>query len=237
MSASIKHILLAEEDPKFGILLRDYFELYDYRVTLCKDECQAITAFKKHTFDICIMDVMIPKKYDSTLANEIKKLNTNIPIIFLTAKTLEALMLEGFTIETYNCITKPFDFEILLYKMKAILNRKEVTSKEESKPEEYVIGQYLFQPKLRQLHIKNSTRKLSPKESELLSLLCHHLNDMLPREMALHRIWHEESYFTARSMDVYIAKLRKYLKDDTAVEIVNLHGQGYRLCVHNGILF
>lgn len=117
------------------------------------------------------------------------------------------------------------------------MNRKAGTTKEKSETEEYAIGQYLYQPKLRQLNLNGSMQKLSPKESQLLSLLCHHLNDMLPREVALHLIWHEDSYFTARSMDVYITKLRKYFKDDATVEIVNLHGQGYSLCIHNSILF
>lgn len=237
MSASTKHILLAEDDSNLGIVLRDYLELHDYGVTLCKDGCQAITAFRKGTFDICILDVMMPEKDGFTLAREIKKLNTNIPLIFLTAKTLKDDMLKGFKIGADDYITKPFASEVLLYKIKAILKRKEGAVKEKSEPKEYAIGQYLFQPKLRQLHLKYKPQKLSPKESELLSLLCDHLNDFLPREVALHRIWHEDSYFTARSMDVYIAKLRKYLKDDAAVEIVNLHGLGYRLCVHNGVLF
>ncbi|GHA78874.1 response regulator transcription factor [Pontibacter akesuensis] len=226
-------ILLAEDDPNFGIVLRDYLELHDYDVTLCNDGCKGNAAFRKGTFDLCILDVMMPEKDGFTLAREIKKLNPNVPLIFLTAKTLKEDMLEGFKIGADDYITKPFDSEVLLCKIHAILNRSANNANSKPATSEFRIGQYLFRPKLRILARQGHEQKLSPKEAELLHMLCLHLNDVLPREEALHQIWHEDSYFTARSMDVYIAKLRKYLKEDAAVEIINIHGQGYRLCVHN----
>ena len=230
------HILLAEDDPNFGVVLRDYLELHDYQVTLCKDGCQGITAFRKGKYDLCILDVMMPEKDGFTLAREIKKLSPAAPLIFLTAKAMNEDMLDGFRIGADDYITKPFDSEVLLYKIKAILNRKNGTPAVQQEKTEYSIGQYTFQTKLRLLQYQGQEQKLSPKEADLLHMLCQHLNDVLPREEALHKIWHEDSYFTARSMDVYIAKLRKYLKQDPAVEIINIHGQGYRLCVHNGVM-
>ncbi|MCC9166783.1 response regulator transcription factor [Pontibacter harenae] len=236
MSEKVLNILLAEDDPNFGIVLKDYLELHDYNVTLCKDGCLAITAFRKGEFDLCILDVMMPKKDGFTLAREIKKLKPEAPLIFLTAKSMKDDMLEGFKIGADDYITKPFDSEVLLYKIKAVLNRKGGQTLEKAVPAEYTIGRYRFLHKLRQLHHNGIEQRLSPKESELLLMLCQHLNDVLPREIALQRIWHEDNYFTARSMDVYIAKLRKYLKEDPSVEIINIHGQGYRLCIQNGVM-
>ncbi|PKV76187.1 response regulator transcription factor [Pontibacter ramchanderi] len=237
MSDKGLHILLAEDDPNFGIVLKDYLELHDYEVTLSTDGCQAITAFRKGTFDLCILDVMMPGKDGFTLAREIKKIQPEMPLIFLTAKAMREDMLEGFKIGADDYITKPFDSEVLLYKIKAIMHRTGGGPNAE-KPEvtEYTIGQYRFQYKLRLLHHNGDIQKLSPKETELLHLLCEHLNDVLPRDQALLRIWHEDSYFTGRSMDVYIAKLRKYLRHDPSVEIINIHGQGYRLCAYNGVM-
>ncbi len=230
-------ILLAEDDPNFGIVLKDYLELHDYSVCLCKNGCQAIAAFRKSSdFDLCILDVMMPEKDGFALAREIKKLTPEAPLIFLTAKTLKEDMLEGFKIGADDYITKPFDSEVLLYKIKAVLNRKAGSRSQMAAPDDYQIGQYAFKPKLRQLIYKGQEQKLSPKESELLTMLCSSMNEVLPRDVALLRIWHEDSYFTARSMDVYIAKLRKYLKEDASVEIINLHGQGYRLCTQTSVL-
>ncbi|GAB3203190.1 DNA-binding response OmpR family regulator [Pontibacter aydingkolensis] len=230
------NILLAEDDPNFGIVLRDYLELHDYTVTLCKDGCLGITAFRKGKYDLCILDVMMPEKDGFTLAREIKKLDPATPLIFLTAKAMKEDMLEGFKIGADDYITKPFDSEVLLYKIKAVLNRKLPTKPEQKEQTEFTIGQYHFQSSLRILSRNGTEEKLSPKEAELLKMLCLHLNDVLPRDLALEKIWNEDTYFTARSMDVYIAKLRKYLKHDPAVEIINIHGRGYRLCVHNGVM-
>jgi two-component system, OmpR family, response regulator len=236
MAETTLKILLAEDDPNFGIVLKDYLELHDYTVTLCKDGCLAISAFRKAEFDLCILDVMMPEKDGFTLAREIKKINPAMPLIFLTAKSLKEDMLEGFRIGADDYITKPFDSEVLLYKIKAVLNRKTSHVTEKPEPAEYKIGQYVLQPKLRLLFFNGQQQKLSPKEAELLIMLCQNMNDVLSREAALQRIWHEDTYFTARSMDVYIAKLRKFLRQDPSVEIINLHGQGYRLCVQHNVM-
>ncbi|WP_299820495.1 response regulator transcription factor [uncultured Pontibacter sp.] len=230
------NILLAEDDPNFGIVLRDYLELHDYNVTLCKDGCLGITAFRKGKYDLCILDVMMPEKDGFTLAREIKKLNPEAPIIFLTAKAMKEDMLEGFRIGADDYITKPFDSEVLLCKIKAVLNRKAPLQAEQKEQTRFTIGRYTFESNLRMLAINGTEVRLSPKEVELLKMLCLHLNDVLPRDQALEKIWHEDTYFTARSMDVYIAKLRKNLKQDPSVEIINIHGRGYRLCVHNSVM-
>lgn len=229
------NILLAEDDPNFGIVLRDYLELHDYTVTLCKDGCLGIAAFRKGKYDLCILDVMMPEKDGFTLAREIKKLEPAVPLIFLTAKAMKEDMLEGFKLGADDYITKPFDSEVLLYKIKAVLNRKAPTLTEQKEQIDFEIGQYRFQSNLRILSRHGDSEKLSPKEAELLKMLCQHLNDVLPRDLALEKIWHEDTYFTARSMDVYIAKLRKYLRHDPTVEIINIHGRGYRLCAQNGV--
>ena len=226
-----KSILLVEDDPNFGAVLRDYLELNDYQVTLCNDGLQGLAKFKQNAFDACILDVMLPKKDGFTLAREIKTMNQQMPVVFLTAKAMKSDVVEGFRIGADDYLTKPFDSEILLYKLKAILNRKtnSAESKAENKSPEISIGKYLFNPALRTIFLEGKTQKLSPKETKLLELLCKYRNQVMPREEALLSIWQEDSYFMARSMDVYLAKLRKYLKDDPSVEIINVHGNGFRL--------
>ncbi|MGV3538168.1 MAG: response regulator transcription factor [Rufibacter sp.] len=223
-------LLLVEDDPNFGMVLKDYLELHDYDVTLCTDGLQGLRMFQKETFDACILDVMMPIKDGFSLATDIRKVNPHLPLIFLTAKAMKSDMLEGFKIGADDYITKPFDSEILLWKLKAILQRKASATPEEKAPSnEYQLGKYHFNFKTRQIVGDGQIQKLSPKEAELLQLLCQHLNDVLPREVALTKIWKDDNYFTARSMDVFVTKLRKYLKDDPAVEIINVHGNGFRL--------
>jgi DNA-binding response OmpR family regulator len=224
-------ILLAEDDTNFGAVLRDYLIMNDYDVKLCKDGNEALQTFLTYTFDICILDVMMPLKDGFMLAREIKEKNQNIPIIFLTAKTLKNDVLEGFKIGADDYITKPFDSEILLYKIKAILNRNKEGVGKENLPNEFKIGKYDFNYKLRTVKGGKEEHKLSPKEGELLFLLCLKMNDLLKREEALKKIWGDDNYFTARSMDVFIAKIRKYLSGDPNIELMNLHGSGFRLMV------
>ena len=225
-----KKILLVEDDPNFGTVLKDYLSLNDYDVTHAKDGLEGIIEFKNDEFDICILDVMMPKKDGFTLAKEIKAVNPDIPIIFLTAKTMKEDVLKGYQAGADDYLNKPFDSEVLLYKIKAILQRKESESSAEEEKNEFEIGGFHFDSKLRQLIYKGGEpRKLSPKENKLLKLLAIYKNDLLPRELALTKIWRDDNYFTSRSMDVYIAKLRKYLKEDPNVEIVNIHGEGFRL--------
>lgn len=223
-------LLLVEDDPNFGMVLKDYLELHDYEVTLCTDGLQGLKMFQKEPFEACILDVMMPIKDGFSLAKDIKEARPKMPVIFLTAKAMKADMLEGFRIGADDYITKPFDSEILLCKLKAILQRSQATSGAE-KPAltEYQLGQFHFNFKIRQITAPGSVQKVSPKEAELLLLLCQYVNDVLPREIALSKIWKDDNYFTARSMDVFVTKLRKYLKADPAVEIVNVHGNGFRL--------
>lgn len=223
-------LLLVEDDPNFGMVLKDYLELHDYEVMLCTDGLQGLKIFQKQPFEACILDVMMPFKDGFSLAKDIKEVNPQMPVIFLTARAMKADMLEGFRLGADDYITKPFDSEILLCKLKAILQRSKAnTTSEKLLQTEYRLGRFHFNFKTRQITTLGSVQKLSPKEAELLLLLCQHLNDVLPREVALSRIWKDDNYFTARSMDVFITKLRKYLKDDPAVEIVNVHGNGFRL--------
>lgn len=224
------NLLLVEDDPSFGAVLRDYLTINDYDVTHAVDGEDGLSKFKKGNFDLCILDVMMPKKDGFTLGQEIKTLKAEQPIIFLTAKNLREDVLQGYKIGADDYVTKPFDSEVLLYKIKAILQRN-AADEEKFQQDDFEIGKFSFNAKLRQLKFAGKVQKLSPKENELLRLLAVYKNDLMPREVALTRIWHDDNYFTSRSMDVYIAKLRKYLKLDPSVEIVNIHGEGFRLLV------
>ena len=224
-------ILLVEDDQSFGAVLKDYLSINNFDVTLATDGEQGLKAFTDGEFDICIFDVMMPKKDGFSLAEDVKKLDKATPIIFLTAKNLREDILRGYQIGADDYITKPFDTELLLYKIKAILQRSTATDAEDQ--EQFKISNMLFDSILRQLKVHDNEYKLSPKENELLKLLCLHRNDFMPRDLALRKIWKKENYFTARSMDVYIAKLRKILKGDDGLEIINVHGEGFRLLVKN----
>ena len=225
-------ILIVEDDFNFGNILRDYLILNDYNVVLAKNGIEGMEKFEKENFDLCILDVMMPFKDGFTLGKEIREKNENIPLFFLSAKTLKEDVLRGFKIGADDYLTKPFDSEVLLAKIKAILNRKNFVNIPESENFEFEVGKFSFNSKLRFLSYgEEDSIKLSPKENQLLRLLVLHINDLLPREMALNKIWRDDNYFTSRSMDVYIAKLRKYLKPDESVEILNIHGEGFRLVV------
>jgi len=223
-------ILLVEDDPNFGTVLKDYLSLNDYKVTLAKDGLEGLIMFKNDDFDLCILDVMMPRKDGFSLAKDIRATNTEVPIIFLTARTMKEDVLKGYQSGADDYLNKPFDSEVLLYKIKAIMQRKETEQTIEEDVFEYKIGKFEFNSKLRHLSYDGGEiQKLSPKESKLLKLLATHKNDLMPRELALTKIWRDDNYFTSRSMDVYIAKLRKYLKPDPNVEILNIHGEGFRL--------
>ena len=228
-----RRILLVEDDPNFGIVLRDYLGMNNFEVVLAKNGMEGFEKFKKQEYDVCILDVMMPYKDGFTLAREIRQQNQHVPIIFLTAKTMKEDVLEGYKAGADDYLNKPFDSEVLLVKIKTILERKSITNQSvQSKQFEFEIGNFQLNSKLRFLsHSGEEPIKLSPKENELLKLLALHLNDLMPRELALTQIWRDDNYFTSRSMDVYIAKLRKYLKKDEKVEILNIHGEGFRLVV------
>ncbi|WP_457619294.1 response regulator transcription factor [Lutibacter sp.] len=225
-----KRILLVEDDPNFGTVLKDYLTLNDYNVTLAIDGLEGLIMFKNDDYDLCILDVMMPRKDGFSLAKDIRSTNADIPIIFLTAKTMREDVLKGYQVGADDYLNKPFDSEVLLYKIKAIMQRKEGEKNKEEEVFEFKIGDFDFNSKLRHLSYKGGEpQKLSPKESKLLKMLTLHKNDLMPRELALTKIWRDDNYFTSRSMDVYIAKLRKYLKLDENVEIINIHGEGFRL--------
>ena len=226
-----KKILLVEDDPNFGTVLKDYLSLHDYNVTHAKDGIEGLIMFKNNDYDLCILDVMMPRKDGFSLAQDIRGTNKEVPIIFLTAKTLKEDVLKGYSVGADDYLNKPFDSEVLLYKIKAILQRKESDKTKETEEFEFNIGSFFFNSKLRHLSVGKDAEpiKLSPKESKLLRMLAIHKNDLMPRELALTKIWRDDNYFTSRSMDVYIAKLRKYLKLDENVQILNIHGEGFRL--------
>ena len=220
-------ILLCEDDENLGMLLREYLQAKGYAATLCPDGEEGYKEFLKNKYDICVFDVMMPKKDGFTLAQEIRRVNTNIPIIFLTAKQLKEDILEGFKIGADDYITKPFSMEELVFRIEAILRR--VRGKKVKEATLYRIGRFEFDTQKQLLTIGDKHTKLTTKENELLSLLCSHTNEILQRDFALKTIWIDDNYFNARSMDVYITKLRKHLRDDNQVEIINIHGKGYKL--------
>ncbi len=228
METSKPKILLCEDDTNLGMVLKNYLELNDYDVTLERDGRLGLAAFQREKFDICLLDVMMPNMDGFTLAEEIRDVDPDMPLFFLSAKTMKEDIIQGYKLGADDYITKPFDSEVLLLKIKAILKRNDDLNKE-AENKEFEMGSYHFNPKLRELSHKGQTQTLSPKENELLKMLAEHLNDLLPREQALKKIWGSDTYFNGRSMDVYIAKLRKYLKDDSNIEIVNIHGNGFRL--------
>ncbi|MCQ2059152.1 MAG: response regulator transcription factor [Bacteroidaceae bacterium] len=222
-------ILLCEDDENLGMLLREYLQAKGYITDLCPDGEAGFEAFNSNLYDVCILDVMMPKKDGFTLATEIRNINATIPIMFLTAKNLKDDILAGFKIGADDYITKPFSMEELTFRIEAVLRR--VRGKKIREVSVYNIGAFVFDTRKQILSINNKQTKLTTKESELLSLLCSHKNEMLQRDYALKTIWVDDNYFNARSMDVYITKLRKHLKDDPSVEIINIHGKGYKLIV------
>ena len=229
-------ILLVEDDQNFGDVLRSYLEMHEYEVTLATDGAQGLESYKQGEFDLCIFDVMMPKKDGFTLAKEIREQDQDMPIIFLTAKTMKNDVLEGFKIGADDYITKPFNSEELLYRIQAILKRSQAKADPREEVKEFSIGKYHFNYPLRILTYNageddEEQNKLSPKEAQLLRMFAVYMNDILPRSEALNKIWGEDNYFTARSMDVFDTKLRKYLKNDENIEIVNIHGNGFQLLV------
>ncbi len=228
-------ILLVEDDQNFGDVLCSYLEMHDYDVTLATDGEAGLEAYKKGSFDLVISDVMMPKKDGFTLAKDIKGINREMPIIFLTAKTLKEDVLEGFQIGGDDYITKPFNSEELLYRVKAVLRRSSKPDENQEDQREFIIGDFHFDYALRILTYKpdGTSEKLSPKEAQLLRLFCFRMNDVLQRSEALTKIWDDDNYFTARSMDVFITKIRKYLSKDPNIEIENIHGNGFRLYIKN----
>ena len=228
MDDNIK-IMLCEDDENLGMLLREYLQAKGFSAELYPDGEAGYRAFMKQKYDICILDVMMPKKDGFTLAQEIRQANADVPIIFLTAKQLKEDILEGFKIGADDYITKPFSMEELTFRIEAILRR--VQGKKPTEETTLVLGSFTFDTQKQILSRGDEKTKLTTKESELLTLLYQHANEVLQRDFALKTIWLDDHYFNARSMDVYITKLRKHLKGDEDVEILNVHGKGYKLII------
>ena len=224
-------ILLVEDDQNFGDVLRSYLEMHDYDITLATDGEAGFRAFHQGKYDLCIFDVMMPKKDGFTLVKEIRETDKTTPIVFLTAKSMKEDVIGGFRIGADDYITKPFSSEELLYRIQAILKRSQPSDGRNEDQKEFTIGAYHFDYPTRILTLGDKTDKLSPKEAQLLRLFCLYMNEVLPRSIALTQILGEDNYFTARSMDVFVTKLRKYLKGDENIEIVNIHGNGFQLLV------
>ncbi len=225
-----KRILLVEDEENFGSLLQNYLRLSKYNVDWEKDGTRGYSAFLKGSYDLCIFDVMMPKMDGFTLTEKIRARGNETPIIFLTARNMKEDMLRGYRVGADDYLNKPFDIEVLLLKLDVIFNRgksgqpKDILST-------YTIGEFTYEVNTRLLEHASETKKLSPKEGALLHLLCQHMNDVMPREKALQEIWKEDNYFTTRSMDVYITKLRKYLRKDASINIENVHSSGYGLFI------
>src|SRR5665647_480988 len=221
-------LLLAEDDENLGLLLKEYLVAKGYDATLYPDGEAAYKGFMREHYDICILDIMMPKKDGFTLARDIRIVNMDIPIIFLTAKNMKEDVLEGFKIGADDYITKPFSMEELIFRIEAIMRRvsQDANSHEDAI---YTLGIFTFDSRKQILTGGEEEVKLTTKEAELLRLLCNNANKVLERNFALKTIWIDDNYFNARSMDVYITKLRKHLKDDPKVEIINVHGKGYKL--------
>ncbi|NEU08866.1 response regulator transcription factor [Flavihumibacter sp. R14] len=231
----MKKILLVEDDPNLGMLLQDYLQLKGkFDVVLARDGDEGLKAFTRDHFDICILDVMMPKKDGFTLGKDIRKINDSIPIIFATAKTMIEDKSEAYNLGGDDYITKPFRIEELLLRINALLKRVTDSDKKESAAQQtnFSIGKYNFDYTAQMIKNADKQQKVSTKEAELLRLLCMRKNEVLTREEALISIWHDDNYFNGRSMDVFLSKLRKYLKDDPKVEIINVHGKGYKLLVN-----
>lgn len=228
MEENVK-VLLCEDDENLGMLLREYLQAKGYDTELCPDGEAGYRAFQKDKYDICVLDVMMPKKDGFSLASDIRQTNLDVPIIFLTARQMKEDILEGFRIGADDYITKPFSMEELVFRMEAILRR--VRGKKIKDSTLYNLGEFIFDTQKQLLIHGDKQTKLTTKENELLSLLCSHANEILQRDYALKTIWIDDNYFNARSMDVYITKLRKHLRDDESIEIINIHGKGYKLIV------
>jgi DNA-binding response OmpR family regulator len=231
MTTTPVKVLLAEDDRNLGNILKAYLEAKGYPTKLAVNGEEAFTAYKKEDFDFCILDIMMPVKDGFTLAKEIRNIDKKIPILFLTAKSLPEDKLKGFDVGADDYLTKPFSMEELLARIQAILRRAH--QEKESGPDAFIyqIGEYVLDYNRQLLSRKGKDQKLTSKEAELLKMLCEMKNEVLDRRFALNKIWFDDSYFNARSMDVYIAKLRKYLKEDPRVELMNVHGVGFKLLV------
>lgn len=232
MERPLIKVLLAEDDRNLGNILKNYLDAKGYSTSLFINGQEAIDIFDKNNFDFCILDIMMPVKDGFEVAKEIRLRDKKIPILFLTAKSMQEDKLKGFEVGADDYITKPFSMEELLVRMQAILRRTEDSAKNTTNENIFRIGQYTFDFNRQILSIHGKEQKLTSKEAGLLQLLCTNVNEVLDRSIALNKVWNDDSYFNARSMDVYIVKLRKYLKEDPTVELINVHGIGFKLVMN-----
>lgn len=229
MNAPQIKLLLAEDDENLGMLLQNYLKAKGFDTDWVTNGELAYKAYKRAKYDFCVLDVMMPVKDGFTLAKEIREIDRDVPIIFLTAKSMKEDIYEGFTIGADDYLTKPFNMDELVFRIEAILRRSHGTQVSDQK--QFKLGRYYFDFDKQTLILDDKVSKLTTKESELLKLLCDNQNNVLERNYALKTIWNDDNYFNARSMDVYITKLRKYLKDEPEIEILNIHGKGFKLLV------
>ncbi|MBP6054797.1 MAG: response regulator transcription factor [Cytophagaceae bacterium] len=224
-------ILLAEDDPNLGLLLAEFLKKKGYEVAWAHDGDQALDLFVKGHFDLCVFDVMMPKKDGFSLAKDIRATHLDVPIIFLTAKSMEEDTLQGFKVGADDYLTKPFSMDVLVARMEAVLRRTHSDKSLPALADEIPLGDFMYYPAKMRLVFQGNEQKFTPKENELMKLLCENLGRPVSRSYALKLIWGDDTYFNARSMDVYMTKLRKLLKEDPRVQLMNLHGEGFRLSV------
>ncbi|MCX6182875.1 MAG: response regulator transcription factor [Bacteroidetes bacterium] len=229
MKNVIGNILLVEDDENLGFVIKDNLEDEGYLVNLAKDGEEGFRLFHSATYDICLLDVMLPLKDGFSLAQDIRQANQEVPIIFLTARSLDEDKIKGFQSGADDYITKPFSVNELSYRIKAVLKRTKNSETKDTQKDIFLIGEFSFDFPNQTLILKGSEQTLTKKEAEILKLLCLNKNQLVSRDMALKVIWGDNDYFKGRSMDVFITKLRKYLKDDPKVEIINIHGTGFKL--------
>jgi len=226
-------VLLVEDNSSLGFIIQDLLKLEGYKVHLASDGSEGLMQFNKERYDICLLDVMMPKKDGFSLAKDIRKINSEVPIVFLTAKGMTEDRIEGFKAGADDYITKPFSNEELLLRLKAILKRNKSSDDIANENKEFTLGAFTFNQDTFVLARNGEDKRLTKKEAELLSLLCAHKNKILERSLVANLIWGEDNYFVGRSMDVFITRLRKYLKADSNVKITNVHGVGFTLEVKN----
>jgi two-component system response regulator VicR len=227
-------VLLLEDDPNLGLILQEHLELNGFGVTLCVNGEDGHAVYRKGKFDLCLVDVMMPRKDGFSFARDVRAVDGETPIIFLTAKALREDRIEGLKIGADDYLTKPFSMEELLLRIRAVLRRSGKQEPDNGPPPEFSLGEFIFEPSKRTLRRGRSSRKLTMRESDLLRLLCIHMNATLDRNAALRELWGNDSYFNSRSMDVFISRLRKYLADDPGVEIMSVPGKGLKLFVSGG---
>lgn len=222
------HILLAEDDESFGNILRDYLSLNNYQVELCRDGQQALEKFRAHDFDLIVSDVMMPIKDGFSFVNDLRKINKLVPVIYLTARNQKEDIIKGYKSGADDYVTKPFDSEVLLLKIAAVLQRSQ-QNRSAVQPDVFTFGKFVFNPSARSLEHNGKAERLSPRESELLNMLLIHQGQIVDRSTILNTIWGDDSYFNNRSLDVYITKLRKRLQADEKIVIESLYGSGVKM--------